>query len=69
MRVLTINENSPYHKIVGVGGIGSGIFFALEGNHTLGRNESRTATLLPVRDYCKLHIVLHYVAKLLGAGK
>jgi len=69
MRVLTIDESSPYHKIVGVGGIGSGIFFALDGNHTLRRNESRAAALLPVRDYCKLHIVLHYVAKLLGAGK
>jgi sugar/nucleoside kinase (ribokinase family) len=42
------------------------MFFALEGNHTLGRNESRPGELLNVRDYCKLHIVIHYVAKLLG---
>lgn len=69
MCVLSIDEASPYRKIVGVGGIGSGIFFALEGSHTLGRNESRAGALLPSRDYCKLHIVLHYVAKLLGAGK
>jgi sugar/nucleoside kinase (ribokinase family) len=67
MRALRIDENSPYQRIVGVGGIGTGIFFALEGNHTLGRNESRLGELLDVRDYCKLHIVLHYVAKLLGA--
>jgi sugar/nucleoside kinase (ribokinase family) len=67
MRALRIDENSPYRQIVGVGGIGTGIFFALEGNHTLGRNESRPGELLDVRDYCKLHIVLHYVAKLLGA--
>jgi len=26
------------------------------------------AVLLGVRDFCKLHIVIHYVAKLLGPG-
>jgi sugar/nucleoside kinase (ribokinase family) len=66
MRGIRIDENSPYQQIVGVGGIGTGIFLALEGNHTLGRNESRLGELLEVRDYCKLHIVLHYVAKLLS---
>jgi len=67
MRVLRIDENSLYRRLVGVGGIGAGIFFELEGEHTLGRNESRPGRLLDVRDYCKLHIVIHYVAKLLGA--
>jgi sugar/nucleoside kinase (ribokinase family) len=43
------------------------MFFALQGDHTLGRHESRLGNLLDVRDYCKLHIVTHYVAKLLGA--
>jgi sugar/nucleoside kinase (ribokinase family) len=43
------------------------MFFALEGEHTLGRNESRPGRLLDVRDYCKLHIVAHYVAVLCGA--
>jgi sugar/nucleoside kinase (ribokinase family) len=52
---------------VGVGGIGAGIVFALEGTHDLGRNESRPARLLDARDYCKLHIVAHYPAVLLGA--
>jgi sugar/nucleoside kinase (ribokinase family) len=52
---------------VGVGGIGAGIFFALQGDHDLGRNESRPGRLLDVRDYCKLHIVAHYPALLLGA--
>jgi sugar/nucleoside kinase (ribokinase family) len=52
---------------VGVGGIGTGTFFALEGDHDLGRNESRPARLLNVRDYCKLHIIAHYAAVLLGA--
>jgi sugar/nucleoside kinase (ribokinase family) len=52
---------------VGVGGIGTGLFFALEGGHDLGRNESRMARRLDVRDYCKLHIVAHYPAVLLGA--
>ena len=54
--------------MVGIGGIGSGIFFALDGNHTLGRDESRVGRLLDIRDYCKLHIISHYVAKLLGAS-
>jgi sugar/nucleoside kinase (ribokinase family) len=67
MRVLGIDEHSPFRQLVGIGGLGTGIFFALEGNHTLGRNESRLGSLLDVRDYCKLHIVSHYVAKLLGA--
>jgi sugar/nucleoside kinase (ribokinase family) len=67
MRVLRIDKRSPYRQLVGVGGLGSGSFFRLEGNDTLGRNESRRGALLNVRDYCKLHIVSHYVAKLLGA--
>jgi sugar/nucleoside kinase (ribokinase family) len=41
--------------------------FALEGDHDLGRNESRPGRLLDVRDYCKLHIIAHYPAVLLGA--
>ncbi len=48
--------------IAGTGGIGSGIFFELAGSHTLGRNESRAARLRNIRDYGKLHIILHYVA-------
>lgn len=67
MRFLRIDENSPYRQMIGVGGLGTGIFFELEGDHTLGRNESRPGRLLDVRDYCKLHIIMHYVAKLLGA--
>ncbi len=55
-----------YDIVVGTGGIGSGIFLALEGNRTLGREESRPADLLDQRDYCKLHIVSHYVRRLLG---
>jgi len=66
MRVLRIDESSRCQQLLGVGGLGTGIFFALEGNQTLGRNESRPGELLNVRDYCKLHIVIHYVAKLLG---
>ncbi len=59
--------DAPYHRLVGVGGIGTGLFFALEGSHDLGREESRPARLLDVRDYCKLHIVAHYPAVLLRA--
>ncbi len=52
--------------MIGVGGIGSGCFFALDGNATLGREESRSGRFLDRRDYCKLHIVSHYVRRLLG---
>lgn len=52
--------------VVGTGGIGTGMFLALEGDHTLGREESRAATLLDQHDWCKLHIVCHYVRRLLG---
>jgi sugar/nucleoside kinase (ribokinase family) len=69
MHILRIDSRSPYRALIGVGGIGSGCFFALEGNHTLGRNESRPGHSLDIRDYCKLHIIIHYVAKLLGAGR
>jgi sugar/nucleoside kinase (ribokinase family) len=56
-----------YDHIIGTGGIGTGIVFSLEGDHSLGRNESRLATLEPFHDYCKLHIIMHYVSLLLGA--
>jgi sugar/nucleoside kinase (ribokinase family) len=65
--VLPPDGACPYRRLVGVGGIGTGLFFALDGNHDLGRNESRPARLLDVRDYCKLHIIAHYPAVLLGA--
>jgi sugar/nucleoside kinase (ribokinase family) len=68
MHFLYMDENSPYRQLIGVGGMGTGIFFALEGDATLGRNESRPGRLLDVRDYCKLHIVIHYIAKLLGSA-
>ncbi|MFC1718293.1 carbohydrate kinase family protein [Candidatus Poribacteria bacterium] len=55
-----------YHTLIGTGGIGSGVFFALNGNHTLGREESRSGRFLDRRDYCKLHIVTHYVQTLMG---
>ena len=56
-----------YDHIVATGGIGSGMFFYLSGNHTLGRNESRMASLIPSKDFCKQHIIMHYVSVLLGA--
>lgn len=66
-RVLHLGPDAPFRRLVGVGGIGSGMFLALEGDRTLGRNESRPARLLDVRDYAKLHIVAHHVSVLLGA--
>ncbi len=51
--------------VVGTGGIGTGVIYRLEGNATLGREESRPAERMPGRDFCKLHIILHYVARLL----
>ena len=56
-----------FHTLIGAGGIGSGVFFALNGSHTLGREESRSGRFLDRRDYCKLHIVAHYVQTLMGS--
>jgi sugar/nucleoside kinase (ribokinase family) len=55
-----------YRGMVGTGGIGWGSFFLLHGNATLGREESRSGRFLDRRDYCKLHIISHYVKRLLG---
>jgi ribokinase len=55
-----------YDILVGTGGIGTGRFFLLRGNHTLGREESRGGIFLERWDYCKLHIICHYVKALLG---
>lgn len=52
--------------VVGTGGVGQGILFQLEENHTMGRNESRQAQLTDSQDYCKLHIILHYIATFLN---
>ena len=62
-----VKTGLKYDHVIGTGGIGSGIFFSMNGDHTLGRNESRMATLLPYKDFCKLHIVMHYLSVFLGA--
>ncbi len=59
MRIPTID------RVIGAGGIGTGMLFLSEINKTLGRNESRLVTLSPARDYCKAHIVLYYIRALL----
>jgi sugar/nucleoside kinase (ribokinase family) len=56
-----------YSHLIGTGGIGSGMFFKLAGDHNLGRNESRLGELVPFKDYCKLHIISHYVSVLHGS--
>jgi len=61
-------DRRRYQALIGTGGIGSGAFFALDGNHTLGREESRSGRFVERRDYCKLHITAHYVAVLAGDG-
>ena len=55
-----------YRAMIGVGGIGAGTFFAVNGNATIGREESRGGRFLDRRDYCKLHIICHYVKVLSG---
>ncbi|HEY0377959.1 MAG TPA: PfkB family carbohydrate kinase [Pyrinomonadaceae bacterium] len=69
MNRSSLHSHASFRRLVGVGGIGSGILFALEGDHDLGRNESRPARLLDIRDYCKLHIITHYLGALVGAGQ
>ncbi len=53
-----------FNKVIGTGGIGKGLIFHSEINETLGRNESRLVNLSDAKDYCKQHIVLHYIARL-----
>jgi sugar/nucleoside kinase (ribokinase family) len=60
------NKILRFAAMIGVGGVGSGSFFLLNGNHTLGREESRSGRFMDRKDYCKLHIVSHYVKALLG---
>ncbi len=55
-----------YSKIIGTGGIGTGVLFLMDSDRTLERNESRQAVLSGARDYCKQHIILHYIAKTLS---
>lgn len=67
--MIPLNTNPAhwrYRALLGTGGIGSGTFFALKGNHTLGREESRAGRFLDRRDYCKQHIIEHYIQVLLG---
>jgi ribokinase len=71
-RSVTVDERvflssyGRFHTAIGVGGIGTGMFFSLSGDHTLGREESRAGRIVDRRDYCKLHIVSHYLQALLG---
>src|SRR5688572_27472622 len=55
-----------YKAMIGTGGIGAGSLFLMSGNHTLGREESRGGKYLDARDYCKLHIIAHYVKLFCG---
>jgi sugar/nucleoside kinase (ribokinase family) len=61
-----MHRTRNYDAMIGTGGIGTGTFFALSGNHTLGREESRGGKFIDRRDYCKLHIISHYVQRLVG---
>ena len=60
--------SAKYHYVAGTGGVGKGILFKLQGDHDLGRNESRLGELTGDTDYCKLHIILTYVAAFSVAG-
>lgn len=55
-----------YNHVIGVGGIGTGLLFKLDGDQTLGRDESRSGYLSDARDFCKGHITMHYLSKLSG---
>ena len=54
-----------FNKVLGIGGIGAGLLFLTDNNATLGRSESRLMELSEAKDYCKQHIVFHYIAELL----
>ena len=56
---------SLYTHIFGTGGIGTGAIYSLEGDHTLGRDETRLGVKLPNQDFCKLHNISHYLSVIL----
>jgi ribokinase len=60
-------EAQRFKAMIVTGGIGAGSLFLINGNHTLGREESWGGKYLDARDYCKLHIIAHYVKILLGS--
>lgn len=66
---INFAKYSKYKCLIGTGGIGYGIFFNLNGDKIIGRNESRLGRLLDRQDFCKLHIISHYVSVFLGKGK
>jgi len=55
-----------FDRFVGTGGIGSGIIFLMDDNRPLSRHETRLAALSDAKDYCKQHIILHYVSRVLS---
>jgi sugar/nucleoside kinase (ribokinase family) len=65
-KAQSLPRGTRFSYVIGVGGIGTGTIIELDGDDTLRRTESRMGRLLDARDYCKLHIVEHYVAVLLG---
>jgi ribokinase len=68
MDPLKINKDHlRYQLVIGTGGVGFGKIFVLDDNHTMGREESRGGHFLDRKDYCKLHIITHYLKVLLGA--
>ena len=68
MLSIRANTKAGFTCGIGIGGIGGGMVYALEGSHELGRNESRLGKLLDSRDYGKLHIICHYLARLMGSS-
>jgi len=68
MDTPTAFSSKRYEALIATGGIGSGIFASLAGNHTLGREESRSVRFLARQDYCKGHIIAHYASVLAGSG-
>jgi len=58
--------NARFNRVLGTGGIGSGVLWALDSDRILERNESRPAKMSKVRDYCKQHIILHYLARVMA---
>lgn len=53
MKARALNFETPnlrYTGLLGTGGIGSGKIFKLHGDHTLGREESRSGHFLDVKE-------------------
>ena len=55
MESLRIRQGrKKFDAMIGTGGVGSGMFFTVNGMHTIGREESRSGRIEDRKDYLSI---------------